>query len=162
MELITNRTFRDVERWKSLRDKGWAGMSESERKEWLGEITPTPSATRGMYTHNDLNRVGRAVETLLARIRQAGYKVPNLVIKTDWTYQDTISVSDMEQYFYNISVLRESITVYPYTPQAPTVDKKLDYKLANDLEQILVDVDECSRSLLQAWYYSGDLMLGEV
>ena len=47
-KFIFDRSFSDVERWKELRNKGWANMSISERKEWLFEVIPSPSAAKGM------------------------------------------------------------------------------------------------------------------
>ena len=91
---ITNRTYEDVKRWKTLRDKGWLRMTEEERKEWLGEIETTPAATRGMYTHIDMNRVEKAVEAISLLFRESGYGT-QLNVKTDWTYQDTVTKNDM-------------------------------------------------------------------
>lgn len=162
MEFVTDRTARDVERWRTLRDKGWAGMTVQERQEWLGEINTSPSAAKGMYTHNDLNRVESAVNALLARLRQAGYKTPTLITKTDWTYRDALHIEDIERYYNNLAQLRECVVVYPNTPEAPTTIDRLNYKIANDIEKLLADVDECSASLLQSWFYSGDLYMGEV
>lgn len=162
MNLITDRTTRDVERWKMLRDKGWGAMTTEERREWLGEISPTPAASKGMYTHNDLNRVESAVKAILERFEEAGYKTPNLVVKTDWTYQDTVWRTDMERYYSNIATLRDFLVVYPTTPRAPTVNKKLDFKIANDIEKILTDVYEIATNLPKAWYYAGDVFSGEV
>ena len=162
MNMVTDRTPLDVARWKELRDKGWARMSTQERKEWLGEIVPTVAATKGMYTHNDLNRVEGAVEVILELFRSAGYKPPELSVKTDWTYSDTIRATDMERYLGNIAALREFLIVYPNTPEAPTVDKRLDYKLANDIEKILVNVHTTLTNLMNSWYYSGEIISGEV
>ena len=61
-EYVTDRTSADVERWRALRNKGWANMTDDERQEWMGVIVPTPAASKGMYTYRDLNRVETAVE----------------------------------------------------------------------------------------------------
>lgn len=162
MELITNRTSLDVERWKALRDKGWAAMTTDERREWLGEILPTPAATKGMYTHNDLNRVESAVEAILERFEEAGYKTPKLNIKTNWTYQDAFWRTDMERYYSNIAAIRDFLIVYPDTPKAPSLDKKIDFNVANDIEKILSDVYEIVTNLTNSWYYTGEVFSGEV
>lgn len=162
MNMITDRTSRDVERWKSLRDKGWQRMTETERKEWLGEIVPTPAASKGMYTHNDLNRVERAVETIANRFRVYGYDVSSIVVKTNWTYRDVFTREDMERYLFNVSELRGYMKVYQDTPEVPKIDKKFNYELANDIEKILVDVDGLFTNLTKSWYYSGELFAGEV
>lgn len=162
MNMVTDRTSLDVERWKILHDKGWSNMTIEERREWLGEIVPTPAATKGMYTHVDLNRVERAVEAVSSRLRELGYKIPQLTIKTDWTYKDKLHKGDMERYYSNISTLRELAIVYPTTPEAPSKNNRLDYKVANDIEKILVDIDAISAKQLQTRYYVGELFPGEV
>lgn len=160
---VIDRTSADVERWRFLRDKGWSAMTEDERKEWMGEIVPTPAASKGMYTHNDLNRVEAAVENLVGRLSSLGYDFSNVVIKTDWSYGDgQPTIADMERYFSNIRRLRECFIVYPDTPPAPSIDRKLDYQIANDIERILYDVDEIINKGNASWYYTGEVFSGEV
>ena len=162
MNLITNRTPRDVERWRELRDKGWDDMSAIERQEWLGEIETTPSATRGMYTHNDLNRVEKAVESISERLLVLGYISSPLVVKTDWTYKDNVWREDMTRYIGNISLLRSIGIVFPTTPEAPSIKNKMNYSVANDIEQILTDIDILVTKLTSSQMYVGELISGEV
>lgn len=159
---ITNRTFDDVKRWQALRDKGWHNMTEEERKEWLGEIETTPAATRGMYTHNDLNRVEKAVEAISLRFKDAGYKTPELKTKTNWTYRDYLTKADMERCLHNVSVLREFLVVFRNTPNTPNIDARLNYKFANDIEKILNDVYNIADGLVRSRYYTGEIFTGEV
>lgn len=158
---ITNRTNDDVKRWKSLRDKGWHRMTEEERREWIGEIETTPAATKGMYTHNDLNRVEKAVEAISLRFKDSGYEI-QLNTKTDWTYQDTVTKADMTRYLHNISALREFLIVFSDTPKAPSIDARLNYELANDIEKILKDVYNVADGLVRSRYYTGEIFSGEV
>ena len=161
-QMIVNRTAQDVERWRLLRDKGWSGMTEAERREWLGESTPTPAAWKGMYTHNDLNRVESTVETILFCLKHAGYKPPNLTIKTDWTYTDTIRDVDMDRYFGNIETIRNLLKVFPTTPKSPTLTDKFNYEKANDIEKILLDVHSLVTNMTSSWRYAGEIYSGEV
>ena len=162
MNMITNRTAYDVERWRNLRDKGWANMSTSERQEWVGEILPTPAASKGMYTHNDLNRVENAVKNVVELLKKIGIDAPHMTIKTDWTYRDRLTDSDIERYFSNISTLRGLFEVYDNIPKAPTVNDKLDFNIANNIEKILVDVEGITIKIISSRYYSGEIFLGEV
>ena len=162
MNLITDRTPNDVERWKLLRDKGWAGMTDNERREWLGEISTTPSAAKGMYTHNDLNRVEKAVEELYKRLVDLSNRDLSLVVKTDWTYKDAIWRDDVVRYFGNIEKLLERVIPYPTTPTAPKITTKMDYAVANDIEKILVDIDDITMRRIDARCYAGEIFLGEV
>lgn len=159
---VYDRTYQDVERWRELRDKGWDNMTEVERQEWLGEIVPTPAASKGMYTHNDLNRVEKAVDDIAFYLRDMGYAVPNMTLKLDWTYQDVVTKSDMDRYFSNIETLRNIVGVPPTTPKTPTTNEKFDFRKANDVEKILDDILVTMNKLTESWYYSGELRLGEV
>lgn len=158
--LITDRTSQDVERWRNLRDKGWVDMTEEERSEWLSETTT--SATKGMYTHRDLNRVESVVEILSKRLKSLGYLKSDLSVKTDWTYKDAFWRTDMERYLGNISVLRECISQKWDTPVAPDVSDKFNYEVANTIEKILMDIDEITTKLTKSWQYSGEIISGEV
>lgn len=161
-KFITDRNIYDVNRWELLREKGWPRMTEEERKEWFGEIETTPAASKGMYTHNDLNRVEKAVELILQRFQEAGYETPEMEIKTDWVYQDKITKADMERYLQNISILREFLIVFPDTPAVPSIDARLDYKLANNIEKILKDVYCIADGIVRSRYYVGEIISGEV
>lgn len=162
MNMITNRTASDVERWRNLRDKGWTKMSASERQEWLGEITPTPAASKGMYTHNDLNRVENAVKSVVGLLKKLDIDVPQMTIKTDWTYKDRLMDSDIERYFSNISTLRGLFEIHRDIPKAPTINDKLDFNIANNIEKILVDVEMIAIKMISSRYYSGEIFSGEV
>lgn len=159
---ITDRTAEDVERWRTLRNKGWAAMTEEERQEWVGNIVPTPAASKGMYSYTDLNRVEVAVEALTARLKDMGYKSSVSSVKTDWTYQNEFWWADMVRYFGNIAAIREAIVVFPDTPVAPAIGDKMDYIVANNIEKILKDVDTISTNIQESWLYAGDLFAGEV
>lgn len=152
--MILDRTETDVIRWRSLRNKGWGTMGEEERQEWL-------SPMKGSYNYTDLNRVESAVEYVAEQLRYHGYYVLP-VVKKDWTMHDSPTIYDMNRYFSNVAELRSKIKVYDTTPEAPTTAKKLDYTMANALEQILVDISELLKKLSEVWFYSGDLYCGEV
>lgn len=162
MNLITDRTALDVERWIELRNKGWNGMSDSERSEWLGELTTTPNAAKGMYSYKDLNRVESAVKALSERLNTLGYKHSPLTVKLNWTYTDEVWRGDMERYLNNIEALRETVTVFPNTPPTPTPNDNLNYTLANDIEKILVDIDTVATNIVKAKHYVGEIISGEV
>lgn len=153
--MITDRTYNDVARWKELHDKGWAAMTAAERSEWMGDM-------KGRYSYSDMNRVESAVEELSKWLYEAKYLKAPLTVKTDWNLWSVPTRSDMTRYLGNISVLREAVAVYPTTPMAPTVDQRLTYDRANDIEQILVDLYEISTNIRKAWLRSGEIYSGEV
>jgi hypothetical protein len=154
VEMIIDRSPGDTQRWKELQAKGFAAMSAEERTEWL-----TPM--KGSYNYTDMNRVETAVQYVAERLRAAGFVI-DPIVKTTWKVSEIPSRTDMVRYYNNVAELREIIPVYPTTPEAPTVEQKLSYQEANALEQILVDVDELLTKIQQAWFYSGEIYLGEV
>lgn len=161
-KFIFDRSYSDVERWKTLRNKGWANMSQSERKEWLFEVVPVPSAAKGMYTHNDLNRVENGVKEIADLFRKIGYAVPAMTIKTDWTYKDTITKEEMIRYLSNIETIRAISVLFANTPKTPTINKKMDHLVANDIEKILNDKFNIANNTINTWNQSGEIIAGEV
>lgn len=160
---IYDRKYQDVQRWRCLRDKGWDNMTDIEQSEWLGEISPIPSATKGMYTHNDLNRVESTVESIATLFRSIGYNVPEMVTKTNWTYTDTITLAEMDRYFKNIETLRKILAVFGDTPKTPDVSENFfNYSRANDVERILSDVLFAINNTVDTWHYAGEVNIGEV
>lgn len=164
VKYITDRTLDDVERWRTLRNKGWWGMTVSEKSEWNDEITPspTPSAAKGMYTYKDLNRVETAVQSIASKFSERGYDVSEIVVKTDWYFSDRFTIHDAERYLGNISKLRDLSSVYPNTPKAPKVTDVFNYETANNIERILRDVESLLNNISSSQFYSGDLFAGEV
>ena len=153
--MITDRTKQDVTRWRELHDKGWAAMTAAERQEWSGEM-------KGRYTATDMNRVESAVESLSARCVEMGYLSAPLTVKTNWDMWSVPTREDMIRYLGNVETLRNVVTLYATTPNAPTIHQKFNYERANDIEQILLDVDEMLTSIPQSWFYAGEIHSGEV
>lgn len=154
MNLITDRTAADVERYLTLRNKGFENLTAAERTEWL-------SPMKGAYNYTDLNRVEEAVQYLADKLRERGYRVEIGTAKT-WTMSSLPTVADMNRYLDNVRVIRGAFATLSTTPQVPSVAAGLTYKEANDIEQILVDVNQLLENMMSAWFFSGDLFSGEV
>ena len=75
MNLITDRTAADVERYLTLRNKGFANLTQAERTEWLAPM-------KGAYNYTDLNRVEEAVIYVADKLRERGYAVEIGAAKT--------------------------------------------------------------------------------
>lgn len=153
--MITDRTKQDVARWKELHDKGWLAMTDAERKEWSGEM-------KGRYAATDMNRVENAVGVLSAQMVELGYLDAPLTVRTNWNMWSVPTRQDMVRYLENVATLRGLMPLYADTPEAPTINQKFNYERANDLEQILLDVDRMITSIPQSWFYAGEIMSGEV
>ena len=154
LSLITDRTERDVERWRHLHSIGFDFLTEEEKAEWKAGM-------KGAYNYTDLNRVESAVIFIANRLTESGYPV-SPVVKPSWSVKDHPTKADMDRYMGNIALLRSILPLYPTTPKAPTTNKKMDYLVANDIEKILSDVDRQLSAINQSWYYAGDVFTGEV
>ena len=152
--LITDRTESDVAYVKELSEKGLDGMSDTEKAEWL-------SGLKGSYTASDLNRVGLAVDYLTSRLRSYGI-LAETAPKTDWATDDAPTISQMRKYLADVEELRSAIAVLPTTPVVPQDMDGLTYTEANDIEQILTDIDRLITNMTFSWMYSGDIYSGEV
>ena len=116
---------------------------------------------KGFYNATDLNRVGAAVEYVAGRFQALGYDCL-VSVKKDWSESDTPTVGQMETYRQNIATLRRQIAVMQSTPKTPETIRKLNYIRANNIEQILVDLDRLVTNIPKSWYFSGELFAGEV
>lgn len=155
--LITDRTFADVQRWRTLRDKGYANMSEAEREEWdAGNM-------KGAYNTSDLNRVGAALNYLRDRLSAASYlSERSVAAKTDWATADVPTGADLTKYLEYVSTIRGAMAQFPTTPPTPKNTGSLEYQEANNIERILLDVNLLINNMLAARCYCGELYSGEV
>lgn len=155
LNLITNRTQADVDRVATLTARVSAGTAtDAEKTEWASDL-------KGAYNASDLNRVGAAVSYVAGRLNGYGYAVA-VSPKQDWTVSDIPTAGDMETYISDVAALRGAIAVMASTPPTPDSANNLTWQEANNIEQILLDVDELLTRMAAAWFYSGDLYAGEV
>lgn len=154
LNLITDRTERDVERWRVLHTKGYAALSKEEKAEW-------DAGMKGAYNAEDMNRVESAVGFIANRLGELGiYVAPE--VHPEWHVGDQPTIDDMIRYCDNIALLRETLPLYSTTPAAPRTSQRLDYLMANAIEQILSDLDRQISAIHQSWYYAGDVNAGEI
>ena len=116
---------------------------------------------KGFYNASDLNRVGAAVEYIAGRFAALGYDCP-VTVKKDWLTSDAPTASQLETYRQNIVTLRGQIAVMQSTPNAPASIAGLNYVKANNIEQILLDLDALITNITKSWYFSGEVYAGEV
>ena len=116
---------------------------------------------KGLYLAADLNRVGAAVAYLRDRLTAAGY-APTVSPKADWTDIDWMDEAAAARYLADLRELRRQLAVMESTPEVPETMAKLDYRMANHIEQLLEDLDQLLTHSAAAVYYSGELYSGEV
>lgn len=155
MQLITDRVQADVDRVAQLAGRVSAGTATAaELAEWQSDL-------KGAYNASDLNRVGAAVAYVAGRLTGYGYAV-TVNPKQDWTGSDIPTAGQMAAYLRDVAALRGAIAVMASTPPTPDSANNLTWQEANNIEQILLDVDELLTRMAAAWFYSGDLYAGEV
>lgn len=155
MQLITDRVQADVDRVAALAARVSAGTATAaELAEWQSDL-------KGAYKARDLNRVGAAVAYVAGRLTGYGYAV-TVNPKQDWTVSDIPTQESMTAYLADVAALRAALTVAADTPEVPEDMERLTWKEANNIEQILLDVDELLTRMAAAWFYSGELYAGEV
>ena len=124
---------------------------------------------KGSYNASDLNRVGAAMNYVADRLRAAGYD-PHISPKTDWKDGDWMTPTAQAVYLGDLAELRKQFELYEATPEVPPrilatgirTNDGLTYVWANNIEQILVDIDALLTNIAAGWLYSGEIYSGEV
>lgn len=124
---------------------------------------------KGTYNASDLNRVGAAMNYVADRLRAAGYD-PHISPKTDWKDDEWVDPAAQTVYLGNLAELRKQFAMMESTPEVPprilataiNSGDGLTYGWANDIEQILMDIDALLTNIAAGWLYSGEIYSGEV
>ena len=142
--LITDRTQADVQAWNN----------------------------KGTYNATDLNRVTHAMEYLVDRLRSYGYfvryepvKVPHTENNLDdytWYHSDIPQAIELNAYLQNVRWLRDAMVLLPNTPEVPDDMEGFTFAEANDIEQILVNIETIINLMLSSIIYSVEIFSGEV
>lgn len=151
LQLITDRVRSDVDRAAYLCSKRWADMTEAEQAEYA-------AGPKGAYGWTDYNRVGLAVQYLTGLLADYGY-LADTAPKTDWQAEDIPTPEQLEQYLADVGALAAVFgldSALPDTMDAPT------YTGANQIEQLLLDVEKLINRIMPGWLYSGEIYSGEV
>lgn len=155
IQLVTNRTQADVDRVVTLRKKWMNGtITAEEKNEYLAGM-------KGAYNATDLNRVGAAMEYIAGKLFDAGYG-SDLKVKQDWKMSDVPSETNLRYYLESVNSLRAWFVTKETTPDTPPDMERLTYIEANNIEQILMDLDFLITQMIQSYIYSGDVYVGEV
>ena len=92
------------------------------------------------YEVSELNRVESAVQDLANRLNTVGINF-SVETKATWLVADEATQSDMTRYISNIATIRAALAALSTTPEPPPDMDRLTYTEANDMEQILLDVE---------------------
>ena len=155
--LITDRTAADVAAFIRLRDKGWDNMTTAEREQWTAGM-------KGAYNASDLNRVCSALNYMRDILAEAGYlSGREFSLKTNWTTGEVITADFFDSYINAVETVRGALVQFDTTPQSPVNVGGLDYKDANNIEKILIDMYDIYQLMMQTKnIYCGDIYGGEI
>lgn len=153
--LITDRTQADVDLVRQLAAKGQAGMTANELSLWLSDL-------KGSYNRADLNRVGKAINYISARLELAGY-TGTAPVKTDWTDADIwITQAQLESYRRALLELRAALNISAQLPAVPNSYARLTYQKANDIERLLTLIFEALNNIDASAVFSGQANSGMI
>lgn len=79
-----------------------------------------------------------------------------------WYHSDIPQERELAAYLQNVKWLREAMVLYPNTPEAPADMEGFTFAEANDIEQILVNIETIINLMLSSIIYSGEIFSGEV
>lgn len=116
---------------------------------------------KGYYRHTDLNRVQAAVLSVRARFAEMGYSAVPLPSFRTWAENDIPRYPQMDAYIRAVRSLDGLIPV-PGAPVLPQSPDRLDYVGANAIEKFLFLMDESADRIPGAWFYSDEVLSGEV
>ena len=89
--------------------------------------------------------------------------VPDTTIERDyWKIGDIPRKAQMDTYLSNLGVIRGINEVLKSTPEIPGDMEGLLHTEANDIEQILIDVDYLLSVMVLNWFYTAEVFCGEV
>lgn len=161
--LVFDRTQEDVDKVKEYKRRmmtgGLSALTEDEMTEYMAGM-------KGCYNYQDLNRVGAAVNVVLAylvardnaidNVRSGAGLADDIVFhicdqsmltdvsgKTDWVMTDIPNSTTMGQYIGNVLALYRSMTKLPDgIPSPPANGSKLTWQVANNIEKVLLMIYE--------------------
>lgn len=117
--------------------------------------------TKGYYFSNDLNRVGYAIDYLKSWLHSFGYSIETSP-KKDWAMEDIPSKSQMEHYLEDIFTIKSMLNrINGQSPDPPDTMRFLKWNKANDIEQILLNMEENLNRIPLGYFYSGEIFSGE-
>lgn len=93
---------------------------------------------------------------------KAKVSVSREVGEYEWCHSDIPQERELTAYLQNVKWLREAMVLHPNTPEVPADMQGFTFAEANDIEQILVNIETIINLMLSSIIYSGEIFSGEV
>jgi len=145
LTLTTDRAATDVSSLLTLREK------IKNRTATAAEWTAWLAQSKGAYNYSDLNRVGDAISYLAGLLSGYGYPV-TVTAKDDWVQSDIPREADMTAYLADLNALRSG---FYGTTSLPSSMSGIFYTDANNIEQLLLEVETNITNMIAAFQYCG-------
>nr|DAH46125.1 MAG TPA: hypothetical protein [Caudoviricetes sp.] len=143
---ITDRTQSDVDHVKKITAKARTGTwTKTEQSEWLAGM-------KGALNYTDFNRIESGIQELASIVGAS------VSVRTDWTVDGYMKVSDAIRWLSNINFIRAKCSGSSGIADTPESMNKLDFSTMNQLEQILFDIETLAKTYVT---FSGEYMTGE-
>lgn len=143
---ITDRTQPDVDRVKEITAKARTGTwTKAEQSEWLAGM-------KGALSYTDFNRVESGIQELASIVGAS------VSVRTDWTVDGYMKVSDTTRWLSNINSIRTKCSGPSGIADTPESMNKLDFLRMNQIEQILFDIETLAKTYVT---FSGEYMTGD-
>ena len=114
--------------------------------------------SKGYYNYTDLNRIEEWTQYLAGVLVTAGYSIPTMTFKTDWSKYDMPTEANMERIRTNIKTLRQNY--YQGTAIYSNL-KKMTYQKANNIEKILNELNNFYESMVNSYVRCGVARMGQ-
>lgn len=112
---------------------------------------------KSFYNFEDFNRIGHAQQYIQKALEVAGYDI-DISPKIDWKEGDEPTATDLNQYIYNLNILRQKYYTFVNTPATPEDFRFFTIEQANNIERILVDLDTILQRMRKSYKYSNQYM----
>lgn len=117
---------------------------------------------KGVYNSEDLSRVVSAMQYIANKFSNYGHTIKIDSASYLWTNEIYPDKEKMDKYINDIKKIRSLISVMDSTPECPESLSFFNYILANNIEQILLDIDFLFNNMLDSRYFSSEIYCGEV
>lgn len=168
---------------------GWSALTAEEQQEWLSDLKGGYNCSDLNRVGTAVAFLGERFRDLILHLIQFRgiygvasdplFETPyvaedvDIAPKIDWVISDNVYANQAARYLYDLSVIRSLIDLPSDTPAVPSDLYDLTLQEANDIEEMLYIVDvEITRltdkletwiqDTATAWFYSNDLMGGEI
>ena len=143
---ITDRTQSDVDRVKEITAKARTGTwTKAEQSEWLAGM-------KGALSYTDFNRIESGIQELASIVGAS------VSVRTDWTVDGYMKVSDATRWLSNINAIRAKCSGSSSLADTPGSMDRLNFLTMNQIEGILSNIESLAKTYVT---FSGEYMTGD-